>query len=42
MLAERNINIVLAAKNKGTGMDAVEKFDKIVTYKGKKVVVQLY
>jgi alpha-D-xyloside xylohydrolase len=42
MLAERNFNIICVAKNKGTGMDAVEKIDKVITYKGKKVVVQLY
>jgi alpha-D-xyloside xylohydrolase len=42
MLAERNFNIVRVAKNKGTGTDAVEKLDKVITYKGKKVVVQLY
>jgi alpha-D-xyloside xylohydrolase len=41
MLAERNFNIVRVAKNKGTGTDAVEKFDKAITYKGKKMVVQL-
>jgi alpha-D-xyloside xylohydrolase len=42
MLAERNFNIVRVAKNKGTGTDAIERFDKAITYKGKKVVVQLY
>ena len=42
MLAERNFNIVRVAKNKVTGTDTVEKFDKAITYKGKKVVVQLY
>jgi alpha-D-xyloside xylohydrolase len=42
MLAERNFNIIRVAKNKGTGTDVVEKFDKAITYKGKKVVVQLY
>jgi len=42
MPAARNFNIVLVAKNKGTGTDAVEKFDKILIYKGKKVIVRLY
>jgi alpha-D-xyloside xylohydrolase len=42
MLSERNFNIICVTKNKGTGIDAVEKFDKAITYKGKKVVVQLY
>jgi len=41
MLAERKFNIVLVSKNKGTGMDKVEKFDKEVTYAGKKSVVKL-
>jgi alpha-D-xyloside xylohydrolase len=41
MLAERKFNIVLVSKNKGTGMDQVEKFDKEVTYAGKKSVVKL-
>jgi hypothetical protein len=40
--AERNFNIILVAKDKGTGTDAVEKFDKILIYKGKKVIVRLY
>jgi alpha-D-xyloside xylohydrolase len=38
---ERNFNIVLVDKNKGTGMDIIEKYDRVVTYKGKKVVVKL-
>jgi len=42
MLAERKFNIIQVAKNKGTGTDAVEKFDKAITFKGKKMVVQLY
>jgi alpha-D-xyloside xylohydrolase len=42
IIAERNFNIICVAKNKGTGTDAVDKFDKAITYKGKKVVVRLY
>jgi alpha-D-xyloside xylohydrolase len=41
MLAERKFNIVRVEKNKGTGIDSVETFDKEVTYKGKKVMVKL-
>jgi len=29
------------ARNKGTGMEVVEKFNEEVTFKGKKVVVKL-
>jgi len=42
MIAERNFNIVLLAKNKGTGKDAVEEFDIVISFKGKKVVIGLY
>ena len=38
---ERNFNIVVVDKNKGTGMDIIEKYDRVVTYMGKKVVVKL-
>jgi alpha-D-xyloside xylohydrolase len=41
MPAERKFNIVCVSKNKGLGMDAVEKYDKVVTYTGMKVVVKL-
>jgi hypothetical protein len=41
MLSERKFNIVLVSKNKGTGMAAIEKYDKVVTYKGKKILVKL-
>lgn len=41
MLANRKFNIVRVAKNKGTGMDVVQKFDKEVSYSGTKVVVKL-
>jgi alpha-D-xyloside xylohydrolase len=40
MPVERKFNIVLVTKNKGTGVDATEKFDKSVTYNGKKIVVK--
>jgi len=41
MPAERKFNIIYVAKNKGLGLDVAEKFDKEVTYTGKKVVVKL-
>ncbi len=41
MLKERKFRIVVVSKNNGTGMNAVEKYDKVVTYNGKKVAVQL-
>ena len=41
MLSERKFNIVLASKNKNTGKDVIEKFDKEVTYTGKKIAVNL-
>jgi alpha-D-xyloside xylohydrolase len=41
MLAERKFNIVKVSKNKGTGMETVEKFDNVVSYTGKKLVVKL-
>jgi alpha-D-xyloside xylohydrolase len=41
MLAERGFKIVRVGKNKGTGMDVIEKYDKAITYKGKKVAVKL-
>jgi alpha-D-xyloside xylohydrolase len=41
MLTERKFNIVQVTKNKGTGMDKIEKFDKEVIYVGKKFVVKL-
>jgi alpha-D-xyloside xylohydrolase len=41
MLTERKFNIVKVAAGKGTGMDTVKTYDKVVTYKGKKVVVNL-
>lgn len=41
MLAERKFNIILVAKNKGAGVDVVEKYDKEVSYSGKKIVINL-
>jgi len=41
MLTERKFNIVKVAAGTGTGMDTVKTYDKVVTYKGKKVVVNL-
>jgi alpha-D-xyloside xylohydrolase len=38
---ERNFNIVVVDKNKGTGMDAIEKYDRVITYSGKKMIVKL-
>ncbi|MEJ2195280.1 MAG: glycoside hydrolase family 31 protein [Ignavibacteriaceae bacterium] len=41
MLNERKFNIVVVENNKGTGINPFEKFDKVVTYKGKKVIIKL-
>jgi alpha-D-xyloside xylohydrolase len=41
MLTDRKFNIVLVGKNKGVGMDTIEKSDKVVNYIGNKVVVKL-
>jgi alpha-D-xyloside xylohydrolase len=41
MLAERKFNIVRVAKNKGTGMEVIEKYDHVVTYNGQKIVIKL-
>ena len=41
MLAERQFNIVRVARNKGTGMEVIEKVDRVVTYNGEKIVVKL-
>jgi len=40
MLAQRKFNLVLIAKNKGTGVNTVETFDKVVVYERKKSVVK--
>jgi alpha-D-xyloside xylohydrolase len=41
MLAERKFSIVRVAKNKGTGMEVIEKYDPVVTYNGQKIVIKL-
>jgi len=41
MITDRKFNIILVAKNKAAGTESVVKFDKVVTYNGKKVVVKL-
>lgn len=41
MLTERKFNIVKVAKGKGTGINAMESYDKVVNYTGQKVVVNL-
>jgi alpha-D-xyloside xylohydrolase len=41
MLGERKFSVVKVSGNNGVGMDATKKYDKIVTYDGKKVVVKL-
>ena len=41
MLNTRTFRIVNVSSNKGIGMDTVEKYDKIITYDGKKVVVKM-
>ncbi|MCW0485017.1 glycoside hydrolase family 31 protein [Gaoshiqia sediminis] len=41
MLQEQNFNIVIVDENKEDGGDVVEKCDQVVTYLGKKVVVDL-
>jgi alpha-D-xyloside xylohydrolase len=41
MLDERKFSIVWVSHNNGVGMDPVKKYDAVVTYNGKKVVVSL-
>jgi alpha-D-xyloside xylohydrolase len=41
MLTKRKFKIVRVGKNKGTGMDVVDRFDKEVIYTGKKILVKL-
>lgn len=41
MLTGRKFNIVRVAKNKGTGSNATTRFDKEVSYNGKKLVVKI-
>ncbi len=39
MINDRRFNIVFVGKNKGTGNEAIEKFDKMVNYSGKNMVI---
>jgi alpha-D-xyloside xylohydrolase len=41
MLKARTFNILKVAAGRGIGMDAVKNYDKVATYKGKKVAVYL-
>jgi alpha-D-xyloside xylohydrolase len=41
MLTERRFNILKVAAGSGIGTDTVKKYDKVVIYKGKKVVIEL-
>ncbi len=41
MLNERKFNIVKVSRDNGIGMSAVEKYDKVVTYNGKKIEIKL-
>ena len=41
MLEERKFNIVKVSADAGTGIEIVDKYDKVVTFKGKKVTVKL-
>ncbi len=40
MLKERKFNIVRVGKNRATGMESVDKFDKVVNYSGEKVEIK--
>ncbi|MFA9390343.1 MAG: TIM-barrel domain-containing protein [Prolixibacteraceae bacterium] len=41
MLTDRKFSIILVSINKAIGMETVEKYDKVVSYSGKKVVIKL-
>ena len=41
MINERKFNVVLVSNNNGDGMEMIEKFDKVITYNGKKVESKL-
>lgn len=41
MLPERKFNIIKVTSGNGTGMDAVQKYDTVVDYKGTKVMLKL-
>lgn len=40
MMAERMFNIVLVTQHKGTGMNAIEKYDDVILYNGEKSLVK--
>ena len=40
MLNERKFRIVKVSKTNGVGMEKVEKYDKVVTYDGKKIEIK--
>ena len=40
MLNERKFNIVWVSKNKGVGMNPVDTYERVVAYRGKRVVVK--
>jgi alpha-D-xyloside xylohydrolase len=40
MIENRTFNIIFTAKGKGAGMEAAGKYDKVITYSGKKVSVK--
>ena len=40
MVEERTYNIVLVSETNGFGLDEAKKYDKVVNYKGEKIVVQ--
>lgn len=41
MIKERKFSIILVSENKGTGTGIIDKYDSVVAYSGKKVVVKL-
>lgn len=41
MPAEREFNIVLVSKNKGTGIKVADSFDEVISYSGNKVSIKL-
>jgi alpha-D-xyloside xylohydrolase len=41
MLHDRKFNIVIVSKNNGIGMEALKKYNNIITYNGEKTVIRL-
>ena len=41
MITEHKFNIVKVSENNGVGINAVKKYDKVVNYDGKKIIVKL-